>query len=66
MKRKDSFAGSFAISIAGIMAPNRFPRCGVPVLCTPVSILIYNVRVGGYLLVQPNLRLYGSIYSYLS
>ena len=27
------------ISIAGIIAPNRLPKCGVPVLCTPVSIL---------------------------
>ena len=25
--------------IAGIIAPNIFPRCGVPVLCMPVNIL---------------------------
>jgi hypothetical protein len=25
--------------MAGIIAPNIFPKCGVPVLCIPVSIL---------------------------
>ncbi len=25
--------------MAGIIAPNKFPKCGVPVLCTPVNIL---------------------------
>lgn len=39
MKRKDSFSGWLESSMAGIMAPSRFPRCGVPVLCMPVSIL---------------------------
>jgi hypothetical protein len=39
IKRKDSFSGSFAIAIAGRTAPNRLPKWGVPVLCTPVRIL---------------------------
>jgi hypothetical protein len=38
MNKKDSFLGLFAISIAGKIAPNKFPKCGVPVLCTPVKI----------------------------
>jgi hypothetical protein len=25
--------------MAGKIAPNKFPKCGVPVLCTPVKIL---------------------------
>src|SRR5690606_32483634 len=39
INRKESFLGSLAISIAGTIAPKIFPRCGVPVLCIPVSIL---------------------------
>lgn len=31
--------------IAGKIAPNRFPKCGVPVLCTPVSILAIGFSV---------------------
>jgi hypothetical protein len=32
MKRKDSFAGLLDNSIAGMIAPNKFPKWGVPVL----------------------------------
>jgi hypothetical protein len=32
MKRKDSFFGLFDNSIAGMIAPSKFPKCGVPVL----------------------------------
>jgi hypothetical protein len=39
MNKKDSFSGFRDISIAGKIAPNKFPKCGVPVLCTPVKIL---------------------------
>ena len=39
IKNKLSFFASFESSIAGMIAPNRFPRCGVPVLCMPVNIL---------------------------
>jgi hypothetical protein len=39
IKRNDSFLGSLAIWMAGKMAPNILPRCGVPVLWMPVSIL---------------------------
>jgi hypothetical protein len=39
MNRKDSFSGLLAISMAGMIAPKMFPKCGVPVLCIPVSIL---------------------------
>ena len=38
MKRKDSFSGLLDNAIAGIIAPNKLPKWGVPVLCTPVSI----------------------------
>jgi hypothetical protein len=38
IKRNDSFPGSFAICIAGMMAPNKLPKWGVPVLCIPVRI----------------------------
>ena len=31
--------GSSAMAMAGRTAPNRLPKCGVPVLCTPVRIL---------------------------
>lgn len=40
-ENNESFSGFFANSIAGIMAPKRFPKWGVPVACIPVRILIY-------------------------
>jgi hypothetical protein len=48
IKRNDSLFGSLLILIAGIIAPKRFPKCGVPVLCTPVSILaiIFPAKAG--------------------
>jgi hypothetical protein len=39
IKNKDSFFGSLDNSIAGIIAPKRFPKCGIPLLCIPVKIL---------------------------
>jgi hypothetical protein len=38
INKNDSFFGSFDIFIAGKIAPNKFPKWGVPVLCTPVKI----------------------------
>jgi hypothetical protein len=38
MNRNDSFSGWLDNAMAGIMAPSKLPKCGVPVLCTPVSI----------------------------
>jgi hypothetical protein len=32
MNKNESFFGLLAISIAGIIAPKMFPKCGVPVL----------------------------------
>ena len=39
IKKYELLASSFAFSIAGRIAPKILPRCGVPVLCIPVSIL---------------------------
>ena len=41
----DSFLESFAIFIAGIIAPSKFPKCRVPVLCTPVRILAISGKI---------------------
>lgn len=38
INKNESFAGSCAISMAGLIAPRIFPRCGMPVDCMPVSI----------------------------
>jgi hypothetical protein len=38
MKNSDSFPGCFDRLIAGIIAPNKFPRCGRPLLWMPVKI----------------------------
>jgi hypothetical protein len=39
IKKKDSLPGCCESFIAGIIAPKRFPRCGLPLLCIPVKIL---------------------------
>ena len=38
MKKKDSFSLFLDNSIAGIIAPKRLPKCGLPELWIPVSI----------------------------
>lgn len=43
IKKKESFLGSLDNSIAGIIAPNKFPKCGLPELCMPVKILAMNL-----------------------
>ncbi len=45
INKKLSLFKSFAISIAGMIAPSMFPKCGVPVLCIPVSILAILMRL---------------------
>ena len=39
IKKNDSFSSFRESAIAGIIAPSRLPKCGLPVLCMPVSIL---------------------------
>ena len=39
MKNKLWLLVSFESCIAGIIAPSKFPKWGVPVLCIPVNIL---------------------------
>jgi len=43
INKKASFSGLLAILMAGKIAPNKFPKWGVPVLCTPVKILDINL-----------------------
>ena len=39
MKKSDSFPGCCDSLIAGMMAPNKLPKWGLPLLCIPVNIL---------------------------
>ena len=38
INKNDSFSDFLDNSMAGMMAPKRFPKCGVPVACIPVKI----------------------------
>src|SRR5262245_39885730 len=45
MKKNDSLPGFRESSIAGMIAPSRLPRCGLPLLCIPVSILAIILQI---------------------
>ena len=56
INKKDSLFSSLDISIAGITAPIKFPRWGVPVDWTPVKILdiIFNLDKFSFFILKIN------------
>ena len=45
IKKNDSLPGLFDSSMAGIIAPNKLPKCGLPLLCMPVKILAIVLQI---------------------
>ena len=43
MNKKESLFASLAKATAGFIAPNIFPKWGLPVLCIPVRILAISI-----------------------